>query len=313
MACEGELGLLTEEGVVKPVLQEMDRIRRRIEALPSLPPRMVEAVCILNSTADPWSTAFGTFMLAKQAGFDIDFCFEDQALPDANFHHLPCVTGIAGVAKPLWEELLARVHSGASLYLSSQNGFFFVLRKLPDCAYAIAVVAAARWRSSCGGDRPVTFTLKSTFKQDFAVERAQVFAAESDGNPVLSLAQYGRGRIWFCSLPIKWNFTQLDALSQQPEVIALWRMYKLISSQARAGCALQISRPHVAITEHILEDGNHWAVLINHSDRDRNVSTYLQPGWTLGRILHGPTIVEKQNLVVPANDAVIVSLLRVEG
>jgi hypothetical protein len=132
VACEGELGLMTEEGRVKPALQEMGRLKKVIQAMPfeNLPARSVEAVCILNSTQDHWATAIGAFLLAKQAGFDIDFRFEDQPLPDAKLLSVALCDWRLGVAKQRWEQLLDKVRDGATLYMSSNDGYMLNFAEL---------------------------------------------------------------------------------------------------------------------------------------------------------------------------------------
>jgi hypothetical protein len=132
VACEGELGLITEEGRIKPVLQELGRLKQVIHSLPidELPPRLVEGVCILNSTQDHWAVALGSFLLAKQAGFDIDFQFEDQLIKDAEIYLVPCVTGVNGIPKQRWELLLRKVHAGATLYISVDDGYMLNFAEL---------------------------------------------------------------------------------------------------------------------------------------------------------------------------------------
>jgi len=307
-ACEGELGLLTEDGRVKPALQEMVRVKRLIEATIDLPPRRVEAVCVLNSSQDHWAVALGTFMLAKQAGFDIDFSFEDQALPDADFYLLPCVSGSAGVPKQRWQQLLSRVHAGATLYVSVDDGYMLDFAELTGLRVEKRSRRAEAVAVRLNGEQgPVLLNLSATFKLDFSVERAEVLASEPDGNAVLTHARYGAGQVYFCALPLELNVVQKVGVSRQPEAFPLWRIYETVSVQARSARALQVQEPNLGLTEHVLDAQTRIAVLINYSEQDRTAAALLQPGWTVAEVLQGPQILAS-TLRVPANDALILKL-----
>ncbi|MDR0475393.1 MAG: hypothetical protein LBH43_17185, partial [Treponema sp.] len=93
-ACERELGLVTEDGRKKEFLLEIGRLCKMIENLPfeCLPPRLVDAVCVLGDLDDPWGAAYSSFLLSKQAGFDMEYQYEDQPLKDAPLYILPAIS-----------------------------------------------------------------------------------------------------------------------------------------------------------------------------------------------------------------------------
>ena len=307
-ACEGELGLLTEDGRIKPALQEMVRVKQLIDGMPDLPPRRVEAVCILNSAQDHWAVALGAFMLAKQAGFDIDFRFEDQPLPDADFYLLPCVSGPAGIPKQRWQQLLARVQAGATLYISNNDGCMLDFAELTGLRVQTRSRRAGPVAVQLNGEQgPVLLHLSATFKLDFSVERADVLASEPDGNAVLTHARYGQGQVYFCALPLELNVVQKEGVSQQPDVFPLWRVYETISVQARSTRALQVTEPYLGLTEHVVDAKTRIAVLINHSAQARTAAALLQPGWAVTEAWQGP-MPNADMLCVPANDALVLKL-----
>lgn len=314
VACEGELGLMTEEGRVKPALQEMGRLKKVIQAMPfeKLPARRVEAVCILNSTQDHWATAIGSFLLAKQAGFDIDFRFEDQSLPDASFYMLPCVTGVFGVAKQRWEQLLDKVRDGATLYMSSNDGYMLNFAELTGLTVQNRRRRASDAVAYLQGNRGnIPLTIPSKFKLDFRNDRGEVLAAEADGNPVLTKASYGKGTVYFCALPVELAMSQQPGVSYNPEQFPYWRMYETISQEARNARVLHVNEPHIGITEHPSDQNTTIAVLINYSEADREVALELKAGWHAEESIYGqhPQDVNGTLKVhVAPNDAVIVTL-----
>jgi hypothetical protein len=319
VACEGELGLLTEDGRVKPALRAMARLKQVIDGLPfaALPPRQVDAVCILNSTQDHWATALGAFMLSKQAGFDISFRYEEQALPDADFYLLPCVTGVCGVAKQRWEQLLAKVRAGATLYLSSNNGYMLNFSELTGLTVHNRSRRAgpARVRPPGAGDDGV-LELDADFRLEYtAGEGCELLASEEDGNPVLTRSRYGEGTVYFCALPLELVMAQKTGVSHQPERYPYWRFYDAVSAQARARRVLSIAQPAVGVTEHVLDAQTRLAVLVNHAPLACDVAPALAAGWELGARLYGAQQREGDDatLTLGANDGAIVYLRRAAG
>ncbi|QGQ98424.1 beta-mannanase [Paenibacillus psychroresistens] len=316
VACEGELGLMTEEGRVKPVLREMGRLKQVIQELPfdNLPDRIVDGVCILNSEQDHWAVAMGAFLLAKQAGFDIDFRFEDQPIPDASFYLLPCVTGVQGVAKQRWEQLLHKVDEGATLYMSSNDGYMLNFAELTGLTVqnrsrrATDAVAILKHKK---GDIALNFP--GAFKLEFSNDRAEILASEADGNPVLTKASYGKGWVYFCSLPLELAMTQRTGVSYQPLEFPYWRMYEAISREVRAMRVLQVDEPHIGITEHPADEISQLAVLINYSPQQREVPLLVKEGWYLADCFYGKKPQERDGktfISFEPNDAVILKYVR---
>ncbi|WNR42751.1 cellulase family glycosylhydrolase [Paenibacillus roseipurpureus] len=316
VACEGELGLMTEEGRIKPALQQMGQLKKIIQEMPfgNLPARSVEAVCILNSTQDHWATAIGAFLLAKQTGFDIDFRFEDQPLPDANFYMLPCVTGVYGVPKQRWEQLLDKVRQGATLYVSSNDGYMLNFAELTGLTVQNRSRRASDAIAILGDENGgIPLTLPSTFKLDFRNDRAEVLAAEADGNPVLTKATYGKGTVYFCALPVELAMSQQPGVSFKPEQYPYWKMYEVISKDARSARVVQVNEPHVGLTEHAMDAQTRIGVLINYSPDEREVMLNIHEGWLASESLYGShpqQIAGRTTVNIAANDAVIVRFIQ---
>ncbi|WP_240633269.1 glycoside hydrolase 5 family protein [Paenibacillus montanisoli] len=286
VACEGELGLLTEDGRVKLVLTEMAKLKREIAELPiaALPSRRTEAVCILNSDQDHWAVAYGSFVLAKQAGFDLAFRFEDQPLPAADLYMVPSVTGVRGVPKRRWEQLLKRVEEGASLYVSVDDGYLLHFSEVTGLSVQNRQrrAEAAKAALLATDEQDSTITVPSSFRWTLRCDRAEVLAAEEDGNPVLTRASYGKGTVYFMSLPIELAMTMGKETCSSPDVNPYWRMYREVAREAASGRILSKEDPLVGLTEHPLDDGGKLvAVLINHTPEAKTVRLRLKEGWQL--------------------------------
>ena len=130
-AMEGELGMFDHQRRAKPVVESFDRFRAMLAALPEsyrkLPERKTEAVCVLTHGQDQWATALASFILAKQAGFDVRFATTEGPIPEGQIYLLPCMCGLSAIHRPVWSEIIRRVEQdGATLYLSAYDAL------LPD-------------------------------------------------------------------------------------------------------------------------------------------------------------------------------------
>ncbi|MFD2610889.1 glycoside hydrolase 5 family protein [Paenibacillus gansuensis] len=315
VACEGELGLLTENGRVKPVLRELASLKNKLEELipAGLPPRAVDGVCILNSSQDHWAAALGAFLLSKQAGFDIDFRYEEQSLPEADFYLLPSVTGVEGVPKQRWEELLRKVSEGATLYLSSNNGYMLNFSELTGLTVENRMRRASAADFVLGGNEGNTnLTVPSEFKLQFRNDRATILAAEPDGNPVLSRAAYGKGTVYFCSVPVELAMVQQPNVSFNTETMPYWRLYRTISEGVRSRRAITSTDPRLGITEHPSDDETRYAVVINYSSEASEAALTLQEGWHLQGSLYGDAAAGTNSVSckLAPNDGSVLKLVR---
>ncbi len=115
--CERELGMLDINRKPKPMLLEMKRFSEFLNSSGiDLPPKKSDAVCILSQGQDHWGIANVTYILSRQAGLDIDFCYCEQELPDSRIYLLPSVTAMT-MNKHSYDKLKQKVREGATLYI----------------------------------------------------------------------------------------------------------------------------------------------------------------------------------------------------
>ncbi|HEY8964983.1 MAG TPA: hypothetical protein VIM58_00970, partial [Candidatus Methylacidiphilales bacterium] len=119
LALERELGLFREDLTPKPVAEELRAFASFLKEAPALPERLREGVCILTEGQDAWGAAFASFLLAKQAGFDLAVQNAGQPLRDAPVYLLPSLSSPPSRRFSL--ALMEKVRAGATLYLSLDN------------------------------------------------------------------------------------------------------------------------------------------------------------------------------------------------
>jgi hypothetical protein len=280
VALERELGLLDENGKPKPVLREIQAFRATLEQLsvPRLPRRRIDAVCILTPGQDQWGVAYSAFILAKQAGFDLQFHYADRALPEAKFYLLPSLQQLSCLTRRRERELWEKVEAGAEVYLSLGDGLLGEFARTTG----LEVMTRAERKGPCTfamRDGSGSFTSAAPVQYEFRVRGAEVLAAEPGGQPAFTVSPLGRGKVHVLTVPLE---AALAAEPQQfagPNPSSLWKIYRTFAAGILQQRILAKSDPFIGVTEHPLDDGDFFGVLINYSREDRTDVISVAPGF----------------------------------
>jgi hypothetical protein len=317
-ACERELGLLRKDGAPKPVLAEIGKFAQFLQGLGfgTLPARRREAVCILSEGQDSWGVAFSSFILAKQAGFDLEFQYADQPLKPANLYLMPAVRGMHAISRRRWLELLKRVEEGATLYLSHHDCLLSPFNE----PFGLEVQTRERrggivHASLEGLEEPLLLRVCGEVRLELKPTRADVLGTAPDGNPVFTCADYGKGCLYFFALPLECELTHTPGVFHAHPTQPFWKIYRHIARPFVQDRLLDKVAPLLGITEHGLSPDQQLAVLINYSPELLRDRCRLKAGWVVdpGGVLYGvaPQQEEDELLVeIPANDAVVMRLVR---
>ncbi len=290
-AVERELGLFRADGTAKPVLTELSNFDRFLQRVPAreLPPRVTEAVCILSADQDQWGAAYSSFVLAKQAGFDLIFQYQDQPLRAAELYLLPCVAGTSAIRRERWLELLDRVHRGATLYISLDGGFLSPFAEPFGVGILGRVRRIGEMKMTLDGmtDAP-PLHLGGLWQFLLRPRGARVVGSEPDGNPALTVADYGQGRLWCLAAPLE------TALANEPGVFygdrmqAFWQIYRRVAEPWIQKRVVRKSQPNLGITEHPLDGHSRVIVMQNYAPEPASGDLELAPGWQVGEVWRGP-------------------------
>jgi len=313
---ERELGLFRADRAAKPVAKELSRFGAWLAKLPfeALPPRRIEAVCVLTRGQDQWAAAFATFVLAKQAGLDVAFQYVDRPLREAGLYLLPSVCGDAGFPRRFWCELERRVRDGATLYLSHHDCMLSPFTE----PFGLEVLGRERRTGPAeivadGLEGAPTFRVASPIRLRLTPVRAQVLGRETDGNPAFARARLGEGTVYFLSVPIEHHLSTTPGAFHRPDASPFWKIYAAIAAPHLAGRALSKDHPMVGVTEHPLDVRRRVAVAINYSPARVETALAMAPGWSVERVLAGapPTGAgASARLTIDANDASVLVLRR---
>ena len=268
-ASERELGLFDAEGRAKPVLEEMRAFASFLGSLPfrRLPPRRIDAVVVVPERDNGWKAAFGNFLLARQAGFDVRFAGAEGDLPESDFYIL--ASGHDGDAYPhsAWKRLVAKAEAGATLLV--MKGAATHLTDLTAVGAEVDWMAKTpsvrRLRLKSRPERSIEVADAGTCHL-LATAGAEVLAEEEGtGEPMATVCTYGKGRVIVVNAPLDvYAVDRTDA----PDGGDSNPLYLIYREAARlAGVKRLVEKgdaPSVGLTEHAFGDGRTLVAAVNY-------------------------------------------------
>jgi hypothetical protein len=304
-AWERELGLIRSNREVKPAALEIAAFAKTVAALPRLPERITEAVCILTHNQDSWAAAFAAFILAKQAGFDLRFQYADQPLRDASFYLLPCLQGDCGIPRRVLMELIGKVRQGATLYISHRDAIIQPFRSLtgadvitrqasPDAGTIRLTGASGDW--SC--------MAPSGFRLQLAAVEAEVLGSHSDGSPAFLRHDLGRGEVFFLNGALESAMSTTASAFTAPATAEAWRIYDRIARRHRGTRVVGKTDPFISVTEHPVSETERLIVAVNQGSQLRTTGWQIADGWKTTAVLHGPEV-RNDTLTLEGNSAAV--------
>lgn len=285
---ERELGLLREDGSSKPVALAFKETRAAIDSLPikKLPPRRIDAVCLLTHGQDQWGAAYTAFILAKQAGFDLKFHYCDRSLPEADLYLMPSVKEHTALPRRIEKQLWARVAAGATLYLSLDDCTLGDYVANTGVKIATRTRRAAPCRLAFAGD---AFEISAPVAYDFTLPpSAEVLAREPDGKPAFFKTTHGQGAIYSLLAPLETFLAGRSGAFLPGTALPFWRFYATAAETALARRVVRKESPWLGLTEHARADGTTTLVAVNYSGRELTDRLHLRPGHAFAGALLGP-------------------------
>lgn len=259
---ERELGMLTADREPKPVLRTMKKFAEELKALNlDLPQMQTDAVCVLSRGQDHWGIAYMTYLLAKQAGLTLEFAYCGQEeLPESPVYFLPSAKYEVMNKRP-YDALKQRVREGAALYISLRDGAFSEFEELtglkPENSRRAGKSGAVCWN---GQELPY----KKPYQLMVTPTRARVLLAEEDGNPLFTVAPYGKGRVYFLNFPVE----EMLLTTEKGFDVPYYRFYQEAAAQVLEQRHIRRASPYVGLTLHPGEAVD-YAVLVNYTDREQ--------------------------------------------
>ncbi len=255
---ERELGLITSDGQIKPALMAIKDFSEFLKKLPfnELPKADVDGYILVGKTEQPfdsWGESFNSYVLAKQAGLNMNFSYINSPIPESNLYILPCVSDFEFFEAFRFDELMEKVHNGATLYVSLKdpyiNGYdrFFgaeLLNKYNRLATEKFVF------------NNTEFTIDTKAEIELEPTSAEVISTNSSGLPCLLKNNYGKGTIYLLTYPLE---SYISTQSNAPENYDYYKIYSLLVTDKD----VYSTNKNVCLTKH-----DNIFVAINYSDKE---------------------------------------------
>ena len=296
---ERHLGLLQRDRSPKDVMKVLGAFGR-MAADVQLPKHRQDAVCLLTEEQDQWGVAYMTFILAKQAGFDIEFQYANEPLKKADVYLMPSIRGYRILRSYRWRRLLEAVADGAKLYVSSDDATldpFF--DETAGIRLETSAKAAAPQQINC--DR-FKIQIHGAYELKLSTIGAEVLATDADGDPALTCNQYGKGKIVFCNAPVE------SSLTEQPRAFDgdLHLFYRYLMELLGIKRAVTRKNPMLTLTEHSTADGGLLVCAVNNTPSPLT-DTLSAPGRTFaGTVCGAPQT--SLDITLPGNTGTVIRL-----
>ncbi|MBR2488861.1 MAG: cellulase family glycosylhydrolase [Clostridia bacterium] len=295
---ERELGIIRTDGSYKPLADVIKNMKEFTNSFQTLPPRRRHAVCILTPDQDNWAVAYTSFIMAKQAGFELQFADSDYEIPKSDVYIMP---SLCDQAMPLrtQNELLRRVREeGAVLYISWNDAFVSDLEKISGCK----ILGNSERRTSekvtfdCMGE---SLTLYSKRRLDLSPVDCEVLAREQDSNPALTVKNYGKGKIYFLSFAPEIYLADQKNAFYCEEGKKYYKLYEYLLKKHTDCIVTEKSSPFIGITEHPLDNGSFAITAVNYSDSEIEFDLKIKESLKISKINHG-NITKKSDTEIKA-------------
>ncbi|MBE6365353.1 MAG: hypothetical protein E7053_06330 [Lentisphaerae bacterium] len=259
IAMERALGAWNSDRSIAGPGRAMKKFQDELHEMPFgvLPPREVDAVVAITSLKDMWKTAYGTFILSKEAGFEIEYCNMDtiDALPQSNFYIVPSVSGYEVMDLHKYQLLLQAAENGATVVVSADNGMLEPFEEFFGCTVEYSAELPEKLSFTIDGRN---YTFNAGFTRRIKVSGADVVAVLDDGTPLITRKKYGKGQLIYVSAAL-----ENEALTPGNNFYHIYRKLAQL-----AGVDTPEKSPEIGITRHILDDGSVVKFFINYSDHE---------------------------------------------
>ena len=255
---ERHLGLLRPDRSPKGTMDVLGAFGRMVADV-RLPQHRRDAVCLMTEEQDQWGVAYMTFILAKQAGFDIQFQYANEPLKKADVYLMPSIRGYRIMRSYRWRRLLEAVADGAKLYVSSDDATldpFF--DETAGIRLETSAKAAAPQQINCNR---FNIQIHGGYELKLSSIGAKVLATDADGDPALTCNAYGKGQIIFCNAPVE------SALTEQPRAFDgnLHLYYRYLMELLGIKRTVTRQNPMLTLTEHPTLDGGLLVCVVNNT------------------------------------------------
>ena len=277
-AAEADLGLCFADHTPKPVLKKLAELRQDIDQIGLLPePKKDACVIITTPPANHWALAYGSYMLGVQAGYNLDYVYEEQILKDSEYYILPCISDNSGLNKYNAKLLEEKIRKGAKLLVTSNGGVMWDFETLTGLRVRGKERVAHTKNFIVNGKRvsvncPVNVELEAT--------TAKILAKDEEDRIVLTENKVGKGSVMFLNAPLETFYVDLN----YPENTDLFEVYKNFLKAKKKVVDVKENKTYVTVHE---LDAKKTGVMIYNFSNKKEIPVKFAEGYKVAKTLFG--------------------------
>ncbi|MBE6358453.1 MAG: hypothetical protein E7057_04305 [Lentisphaerae bacterium] len=255
-AMERELGAMHADRTPAGAGRAMKRFADELKQLPGFSSREIDVSVVLTTLPDVWKTAYGSFILSKQAGFEIEFCNLNtiDALPQSKVYIVPSIHYYEVMNISKYHLLLQAAQNGAAVIFTADSGYLQPFDPYFGCAVDYRTEEPETVTFTIGGEK---FSTYQCITRRLAPVDCEVLAQDDGGNAVIIAKNYGKGKLVYVNAALENNALATDN--------RLYKVYRFLAETV--GIRLPEKSPETGITRHKLADGRTLKFFINYSDK----------------------------------------------
>lgn len=292
----------------KPIAEENRKFKEVLSLLSgaNLPKHRIDATILIpreeKEDADLLRTSY---ILAKQANMDVKFNYLPDPICDSKLYILPSVKENKAIPKTRLDELLGKVKEGAVLYICADQG---LMRQIPeitgvDIEYR-EKVRETKTLKICGKSLPVYTTY--FYKPESYI--SEVVATDENDVPVFFKNPYGKGYIYFLTLPLETYLSEKKGVFYKEDAEDYSCIYRELAHTANIKRVCDSDNKYIRLTEHNIDDKSLYVVAINYNNKSETAKISVEPGYSVS-LVYGDEIKDCM-VTIRKNDAVIMKLER---
>jgi len=265
---ERTLGLVGPNRSYKPVADVMKNMSALIGKLPDQFEKQYDAVCVLSREIKKYDVAVGCYTLAKEAGFNAKIQDDSQIIDDADLYLLPCVGGWAVTHTRTLDKLLDRVENhGATLFVSFDGGHFNEFEKIFGVRSNGFDVRCNNHIADFGFGEIKYEVYNEVLLSPLT---AKVLATNENGNPVLTVNVYGKGKIYLLNFPLETNAFRTPYALNPQKAQPYYKFYQIFANEKVENYGVE-NNANVGVTKCKGSDGKDYLFLVNYSNESQEV------------------------------------------
>ena len=288
---ERELGMFTFDGKEKPIVNEFKKFNEFLSGLPfkTLPQRERHAKCLIKE--NDWALGFGSYLIAKRAGMEIEFIIKD-VFSDGDFYILPLGGNSLDTLKTrMYKPLFDKIKNGATLLITYGGG------SISPCEELLGFKSGGRYVAGALTTR--INGKKITADREYTIEiipsNCEVLACDEDGKPCFTLNKLCKGNVLFFNAPIEEDLAKCRVNGVEESNYE--EVYSCAMKVAKIRPSVLSDNKNISVTAHPYENG-YVVIAVNDTDEEQKL-TFLFDG-IIAKTFYGTVCPDKTATIAPA-------------